>query len=428
MTTPEEHARADAAWGDTEPLPAEWLSGPWRIERRGDELADIAYDGSPVLRSVRAVARDRDWGTVPTSVQSVRDEPDGLTLALRMDGLGALLDGELRVRADGDRLRVEFSCTSHTDFLRARLGLVVLHPPGVAGEALAVIAPDGSRTDGRFPETISPHQPALDIRRLEWTAEGVASALDFAGEVFEMEDQRNWTDASFKTYSTPLAVPFPVLMPAGAEVRQSVELTARRVAASRPHAASGRITLQETGRRMPQVGVGASTAPDPSPVLAAPPADSLLVELDLTTRTWQPALARAVADAHGVPLDVRVVADEGQDLSAIAAAVAPVRLARIGIYDKRTHITGPALARALQAAIGDRAERLPLVGGARSHFTELNRGPRVSPPTSRRSRSASLPRCTRASGLSSSSRSRCSARSPRMRCASRRAGRCTWGP
>jgi len=24
-----------------------------------------------------------------------------------------------------------------------------------------------------------------------------------------MEDQRNWTDASFKTYSTPLALGFP---------------------------------------------------------------------------------------------------------------------------------------------------------------------------------------------------------------------------
>ena len=32
----------------------------------------------------------------------------------------------------------------------------------------------------------------------------------FNGETFEMEDQRNWTDASFKTYCTPLSLPYPI--------------------------------------------------------------------------------------------------------------------------------------------------------------------------------------------------------------------------
>ena len=31
----------------------------------------------------------------------------------------------------------------------------------------------------------------------------------FDGDIFEMEDQRNWTDASYKIYSTPLRLPFP---------------------------------------------------------------------------------------------------------------------------------------------------------------------------------------------------------------------------
>ena len=40
-----------------------------------------------------------------------------------------------------------------------------------------------------------------------------------------MEDQRNWTDASFKTYCTPLARPFPVPVQAGDRVDQRVALT-----------------------------------------------------------------------------------------------------------------------------------------------------------------------------------------------------------
>jgi hypothetical protein len=42
---------------------------------------------------------------------------------------------------------------------------------------------------------------------------------------FEMEDQRNWTDASFKTYSTPLELPFPVEVAAGERIFQRVVLS-----------------------------------------------------------------------------------------------------------------------------------------------------------------------------------------------------------
>jgi D-apionolactonase len=40
-----------------------------------------------------------------------------------------------------------------------------------------------------------------------------------------MEDQRNWTDASFKTYSTPLELPFPVEVAAGERIFQRVVLS-----------------------------------------------------------------------------------------------------------------------------------------------------------------------------------------------------------
>src|SRR3954471_19190992 len=214
MTSAEEHAEADRAWGEAEPTPEEWRSGPWSLEARGDELADIRHDGVLVLRMVRAVARDRDWGTVPAEVLSSTATEDDLILELRLHGLGADLRGTLAVQARGERLRIAFDGRSGTDFLRNRVGLVVLHPPTAAGGPMTVVTPGGARSETRFPTSISPHQPAFDIARLEWTDGGTACTLDFEGEVFEMEDQRNWTDASFKTYSTPLALPFPVLLAA----------------------------------------------------------------------------------------------------------------------------------------------------------------------------------------------------------------------
>ncbi|MFN8514913.1 MAG: hypothetical protein U0841_20485 [Chloroflexia bacterium] len=54
---------------------------------------------------------------------------------------------------------------------------------------------------------------------------GTWAEVRFAGDIFEMEDQRNWTDASYKTYCTPLRLPFPAPIAAGETVVQSVLIT-----------------------------------------------------------------------------------------------------------------------------------------------------------------------------------------------------------
>lgn len=40
-----------------------------------------------------------------------------------------------------------------------------------------------------------------------------------------MEDQRNWTDSSFKTYCTPPQLPYPGKVAAGTRISQTVRLT-----------------------------------------------------------------------------------------------------------------------------------------------------------------------------------------------------------
>ena len=55
-----------------------------------------------------------------------------------------------------------------------------------------------------MPELISPDQPAMAIRTLSHeAAPGLSVSCRLEGDTFEMEDQRNWTDASFKTYVRP---------------------------------------------------------------------------------------------------------------------------------------------------------------------------------------------------------------------------------
>ena len=119
-----------------------------------------------------------------------------------------------------------------TDFLTARTGFVVLHPlKGVVGHAVEVEHVDGRIRQATFPELVDPVQPFLDIRSLTHEVlPGLKATVRFAGDTWEMEDHRNWTDASFKTYVRPLALPWPYTLPAGEAVTQSVTVTLRGTA------------------------------------------------------------------------------------------------------------------------------------------------------------------------------------------------------
>lgn len=385
MTTPEEAVLLDRVWGVPEPAPVLVEFGDWRFELRGDEVADLAFDGSRVARSVRAVARDRDWNTVPTAVDAVERFEGGCRLRLAMRGLGADLTAVLTVTAEGERIAVSLEATSHAEFLSNRLGIVVLHPPELAGESLVVGTRTGIERRTAFPDAVAPHQPAMDIASLAWTHDGVAVRTEFTGEVFEMEDQRNWTDASYKTYSTPLSLPFPVRIEPGAVIAQSVAFIARRVGERRKAPSVAAVTLVPAGRPVPEVVLGASTAPDASQGDGAvdevrrPLPDgvaAVLVELDTRTSQWPAALQRADVEAGALSLDVRVVAEHPDGVRAAVGAVAALpsgRVIRLGVFSTRTHVSEPPLWDALADAARERLAGVELVGGARSHFTELNR-------------------------------------------------------
>jgi hypothetical protein len=344
-----------------------WSSHGWSLELRGDELADIAFAGRPVLRAVRPAVRDHGWLTVPVQVHGRSITEDRIELALLHEGLGAHIPSVLRVTARDAELEIAWDAESTGDFDTCRSGLVVLHPPSDAGSPVTVVHSDGTEEPTAFPRDISAHQPIRDIRELH-TASG--TLLRFAGDVFEMEDQRNWTDASFKTYSRPLDLPFPYRLEAGERVRQSITLTRDTAdAAITPSSTADVVELHEAGA-FPEVGVEASTAPDPVP--ASDAGAFRVVELNLTTPTWQAALTRAAAD--GLPLDVRLVTD--QDAAVLRTALDALSrhdMVRLAAFDAALHVSDHATVAALWTAMEETGLTVPVIAGSRSHFTELNR-------------------------------------------------------
>ncbi|MCS0500142.1 hypothetical protein [Protaetiibacter mangrovi] len=364
---PTEAEVADAAWGAPEPPPRVWSSGRWSLELRGDELADIRCDGVLLARSLRFAARDRDWSTVPLADVA---SSGGLRVEARYLGLGARWDVVLEVVAGADRLDVRLDAVGREAWDRARVGLVLLHPPTVAGLPLRVTHPDGTATETAFPGPIAPHQPATEIAALAYAVHGLDLTVEFDGEVFEMEDHRNWTDASFKTYGTPLGLPHPVAVQAGERVVQRISLVVAGTALPPEPPAPTPIRLVPTGRPFPAIGLAASTEPGEGPDV---PAAFHLVEVDVDAPGWRRALDRALdaAEAAGAAADVRLFSREPDALAAPVAALAGRRVVRLGATATRTQVTEPGHAAALAAAAADLD--VELVVGARSHFTEVNR-------------------------------------------------------
>ncbi len=359
--------------------------GEWTAEVRGDEIADICFAGVKLLRAIRPVIRDRDWNTVSVRVAGIADSPDGLTTTLAFADDEIAFDAVLRLHVDRHRLTVVFEATSTQPSWTNRTGLVVLHRPDDAGSAVTVIHTDGAQEAGTWPVDISPHQPFCDVAGFEWTRDGVAAVLSLDGEVFETEDQRNWTDASFKTYGTPLSKPFPVIYRPGDTIRQTAVVSARMKQSWQRTATPttpDTVTISPTVvGQMPPIGLGAALFPPANLVPGAPRYESVLVELTGSDERW-PALLSVAADqaaALDCGLDVRIVTDRPAAVRGVVGSL-PGRVVRVGIFDPAGHITTARLWEALRDAVQQARIDAQLVGGTRAHFTELNRRRDDIPP------------------------------------------------
>ncbi|WP_138945897.1 hypothetical protein [Plantibacter sp. M259] len=383
--------------------------GPWSASLRGSELDDIAFDGELVLRSIRFVVRDQDWKTLPVIVDAVDHTTSGLHLRGRAGDDGEVVAWSLSVDLGASTLRVAVRAEVTAAFRRARIGLIVLQSPALAGTELVVGHPEGSTTTTRLPERVAPHQPAIRIESLAWTGDRIATMARFSGDVFEMEDQRNWTDASFKTYSTPLSLPFPVALAVGDVVEQSVEVSCAWVDAAEradaPLATPLAVTVvpetELAGKRadpvpepvegrigapldsvVPTISTSVSSDPDGGRAGAVVPDTiaGILVEIDPTNPDWPAILDRAVRQAGSRPLDLRLVLGTGEEAEPVLRRLrdAAVPVVRVGAFHRRTHLSEvtllTTLGDVLQALWAEGPTPHPeLVGGTRAHFTELNR-------------------------------------------------------
>ncbi|HZC59335.1 MAG TPA: hypothetical protein VE154_05025 [Chthoniobacterales bacterium] len=221
-------------YGTDEPIePLRTLkAGPLSAEFEAGNLRHVGYYGHEMIRAVSFIVRDENWGTYAPKISHLKFLEQSDTFHLTYEATVAGKRGEFGYSAEivgesNGSLRFSATGNAESDFLTNRTGFVVLHPiEGVAGEACTVEHVNGQIEQTRFPFLIDPVQPMKELRAItNQFGPGLKVTCRMEGDIFEMEDQRNWTDASYKTYVRPLALPWPYVISKGETVSQSVTLT-----------------------------------------------------------------------------------------------------------------------------------------------------------------------------------------------------------
>jgi hypothetical protein len=220
-----------------------------------------------VLRMIYFALRDENWDTQKPWIENERVEIGADSFRIQYRCLNkkndrSILSWDVSIEGNSDStITFEIDGTILEDLSKNRAGFCVLHPVGehVLGQPVELTHPEGNKTSSNFPVRIDPRNPFKNIRQMRWFTNEMWFRLDFEGDIFETEDQRNWTDASFKTFCTPRDLPIPVSLKKGERIQQKVTFTPEskiKIGSNNPLANDSPQRNQQF--KLPILGIGAS--------------------------------------------------------------------------------------------------------------------------------------------------------------------------
>jgi D-apionolactonase len=403
MTISTDHLRL--LHGTNKPLPELQVlhAGPARALLDGIDLRYVAIGRTELVRRIYVAVRDRNWNTIPGEVSGLeldaREDSFDLSFSVRHRAteIDFTWQGAVSGSADG-RITYTLDGIAEHDLQYNRIGICVHHPwRETAGARFRARTPGGQH-EGTFPDLIGPQLvedgkiyalfPPYD--RLEVSVPGGGSlALEFEGDLWETEDHRNWTDANFKTYSTPLSLGFPHDLARGERLAQRVTVTPRGVEGVPGGEGAVRLSIGEpAGTTVPAIGLGIDgdghepTEREIQLLHSLGPAH-LRVELKLDG-DWREALGRAqqVARRIGAHLliSLHLRSEHADRLPAVAEAlgggpeVDDLLVIYLGGRTSTPQETTPAeLVDLVRREVGAALPGTPIGGGTEIYFTEINR-------------------------------------------------------
>ena len=396
-------SKAIKLFGTEEPRPETQTlrAGTISVEFEAGKLRYLRVGGHEAIRGIAFVVRGPGWETFHPEISNlqIQEEEDSFSISYDAEISEAVGSMTFRAVIEGSAQHgLAFSVVARVadDFNTGRTGFVILHPvEGVAGAPCTILHIDGTSEETVFPEHVMPLQPFIEMRAISHhVVPGIRATCRMEGEhAWECEDQRNWTDASYKTYFRPLSLPFPYTIEGGSEFKQSVTVTFEGAGPASSATDAVEIALGAPSNNvMPRIGIGVPAhlgrdslaALD---LLRAIGPQLLVCEYSPGQSAEDLAACQKLADALGAELMIEIVAPCERPLDAemadaastiAAAGVKPdsVLVAQARLMDFTLETLDALGVPSFTETYGAARKAFPgaaLGGGVLTNFTELNR-------------------------------------------------------
>lgn len=255
---------------------------PSKRELRAGPLSAIIQDGviryvkfgeTEIVRRIYMALRDQNWNTVPVTFSDWEYDmkADSFNISFVAKNQQGEIDYEWNGSIVGDsngKISYSMSGSARSNFMKRIIGLCALFPiKECAGKDATILRRNGEKVSTSFPYDVSSKQPLPgfdDVSEVNYCADGIPVSVIFDGDQFEMEDQRSFTDASFKVYSTydrAAVEGDPVIV--GDKFAQTISISTGSIQARRPVAKTPDPTVIELGSAptipVPSIGLGLSS-------------------------------------------------------------------------------------------------------------------------------------------------------------------------
>ena len=364
--------------------------GPFTVFYENGFLRHLKHGDDEILRMIYFALRDENWGTFKVEIEDekISHANSGFVItysAVNRQGEENLFVWDVKIEGSNQGIiSMSIDGEAKASLKKNRAGFCVLHPlRGIFNQPVEITHPDGTRTTSLFPEFVDPENPFKEIQSMRWCFAKHWYELSFSGDIFETEDQRNWTDASYKTFCTPLRLPFPVELEKGKRISQQVIF--KPVDALLFKEPAEQITIRRiagTNKPLPRIGVGVSPhrslTMTHANLIRALKLDHLRIDIRLYETTWFSQLESQIMALSACDTAVELALHLGANAEASIGALAnylkenkiPVRQVLLFSQGQLTtlqsHIT-------LAHIIHQHFPGAFMGAGTDHNFTELNR-------------------------------------------------------
>ena len=204
--------------------------GGFTLDLAHAAIRNVTYEGTQLIDLLYTSIRPSDWSTLGSDERTEEMQVIGgeCIITITESLAGAMLATTKVILTSGNTFSVDYQLQGLSEYLINRWGICFcLNTADWMGSTVAAsgnsysllqnISPQrviNGVTQGLFPASEELHIVAPDQRFIKAVS---------TGRVLEAEDQRNWTDNTYKIYSGSLSEPRPFITSAGSIWQQSIK-------------------------------------------------------------------------------------------------------------------------------------------------------------------------------------------------------------